>query len=67
MLLIHGKDDTVVPIDQSREMEGALRDAGKDVQLIQVNGGDHWDLHEDARIATITNSVAFVMKHNPPG
>ena len=66
VLLIHGKDDTVVPIDQSREMEGALKRAGKSVEFVQVNGGDHWDLHEDARMATVTNSVAFVMKHNPP-
>jgi dipeptidyl aminopeptidase/acylaminoacyl peptidase len=66
VLLIHGKDDTVVPIDQSREMEGALKRAGKSVELLQINGGDHWDLHEDARLATVTSSVAFVMKHNPP-
>jgi dipeptidyl aminopeptidase/acylaminoacyl peptidase len=66
VLLIHGKDDTVVPIDQSREMEAALKRAGKVVELVQVNGGDHWDLHEDARMATVTNSVAFVVKNNPP-
>jgi dipeptidyl aminopeptidase/acylaminoacyl peptidase len=66
VLLIHGKDDTVVPIDQSREMESALKRGGKPVELLQVNGGDHWDLHEDARMATVTNSVAFVVKHNPP-
>lgn len=66
VLLIHGLDDTVVPFEQSREMEAALKHAGKDVQLIEIRGGDHWELHEDARMATVTSSVNFVLKNNPP-
>jgi len=66
ILLIHGKDDTVVPIDQSQSMERALRHAGKPVELITLPGADHWMLHEDARVAMLKASVAFVMKNNPP-
>lgn len=66
VLLIQGLDDTVVPIEQSREMQAALKRAGKDVQLIEIPGGDHWETHEDARVATVTNSVNFVLKNNPP-
>ena len=66
VLLIHGKDDTVVPIEQSRQMESALQAAGKSVEFMPIEGGDHWDLHEDARLATVTASVAFVEKYNPP-
>ncbi len=67
VLLIHGKDDTVVPIEQSRQMESALKAAGKPVEFMPVNGGDHWELHEDDRIATVKASVAFVEKYDPPG
>ena len=66
ILLIHGRDDTVVPIEQSREMAAALRRAGRPVELVEINGGDHWELHEDAKVATVTNSVNFVLKNNPP-
>jgi dipeptidyl aminopeptidase/acylaminoacyl peptidase len=66
VLLIHGRDDTVVPIEQSREMAAALKRAGKSVELVEIKGGDHWELHEDARVATFSKSVAFVLKQDPP-
>ena len=66
ILLIHGKDDTVVPMDQSDVMEKALRAAGKPVERLTLTGGDHWLLKEDTRIAMIKASVAFVEKYNPP-
>jgi len=66
VLLIHGKDDTVVPITQSTKMERALRAAGKPVELVTLPGADHWLLQEDSRIAMLKASVAFVLKHNPP-
>ena len=66
ILLIHGKDDTVVPIKQSDLMENALRSAGKPVERLTLTGGDHWLLKEDTRIAMIKASVAFVEKYNPP-
>jgi dipeptidyl aminopeptidase/acylaminoacyl peptidase len=65
ILLIHGLDDTVVPIEQSREMAKALKAAGKPAQLITLPGGDHWLLHEDTRLAALKASVAFVSEHNP--
>ena len=66
ILLIHGKDDTVVPIDQSDAMEGALKAAGKPVERVTITGADHWFLEQDARISMIKASVAFVERHNPP-
>jgi dipeptidyl aminopeptidase/acylaminoacyl peptidase len=42
ILLIHGTDDTVVPIAQSRRMLDRLRDAGKDVRFVELSGDDHW-------------------------
>jgi dipeptidyl aminopeptidase/acylaminoacyl peptidase len=66
VLLIHGKDDTVVKIEQSRRMERALKAAGKPVEFIVLEGEDHWLSGEVTRTAMLQASVAFVLKHNPP-
>jgi dipeptidyl aminopeptidase/acylaminoacyl peptidase len=66
ILLIHGKDDTVVPFDQSQEMASALRSAGKPVELVTLPNADHWLLHEDTRLAMARASIEFVLKYNPP-
>lgn len=66
ILLIHGKDDTVVPIDQCDAMERALKSAGKPVERLTLAGADHWLLKEDTRVAMLKASVAFVEKYNPP-
>ena len=42
LLLIHGKDDTVVSIRQSEIMADAMKAAGKQVELIEIEGDDHW-------------------------
>ena len=65
ILLIHGNDDTVVPIAQSDEMEKALKVAGKPVERVTLKGADHWLLEEDTRVAMLKASVAFVQKYNP--
>jgi dipeptidyl aminopeptidase/acylaminoacyl peptidase len=66
ILLIHGKDDTVVPIDQSQAMERALKAAGKPVDFIVLPGADHHLLREDTRIAAVKASLDFVLKYDPP-
>jgi dipeptidyl aminopeptidase/acylaminoacyl peptidase len=66
VLLMHGKDDTVVLLDQSQAMERALRRAGKPVELVVFPGTDHWLLEEPSRVAMIKAMVDFVIKYNPP-
>ena len=66
ILLIHGKDDTVVPLEQSRQMAEALSKAGKPYELIVQEGADHWLSRGDTRLETLTATMAFVEKHNPP-
>ena len=66
VLLIHGRDDTIVPIEQSRLMEAALRKASKPVTLLTLDGEDHWLSREATRLATLKASVDFVRQHNPP-
>ncbi len=66
ILLIHGKDDTVVPIEESFSMEKALKAAGKPVELVVMKGEDHWLSSGATRLTMLESSVAFVEKHNPP-
>lgn len=66
VLLIHGKDDLVVPFEQSRMMEAALQAAGKPVELLALPGEDHWLSRNATRLTMLEASVGFVMKHNPP-
>jgi dipeptidyl aminopeptidase/acylaminoacyl peptidase len=65
ILLIHGKDDTVVNPNQTAIMAAALKRANKTVEVITLPGEDHWMSREETRIATLKASVAFVEKHNP--
>lgn len=67
ILLIHGKDDSVVPIEQSRLMERALRRAGKPVEFIELDGEDHWLSRGETRQRMLTETVRFLQAHNPPG
>ncbi|EIT71771.1 hypothetical protein WQQ_19080 [Hydrocarboniphaga effusa AP103] len=66
VLLIHGRDDTIVPIEQSRLMEAALRKADKPVTLLALDGEDHWLSREATRMSTLKASLDFVRQHNPP-
>jgi pimeloyl-ACP methyl ester carboxylesterase len=43
VLLVHGVEDKVVPVDQSRRMERAMRDAGKRVELVEIEDHGHGD------------------------
>lgn len=65
VLLIHGRDDTVVPIDQSRIMRKALQRADKPVEYLEMDGEDHWLSREQTRQAMLKAAVEFVQRHNP--
>ena len=66
VLLIHGTDDTVVPIQQSEIMERALKNAGKPVELVRIEGEDHQISHEPTRVQMLKAAVTFVEKYDPP-
>lgn len=66
VLLVHGQDDTVVPIEQSRIMAEVLEKAGKPVQLVVQKGEDHWLSRGETRREMLTATMAFVEAHNPP-
>jgi dipeptidyl aminopeptidase/acylaminoacyl peptidase len=66
ILLIHGKNDTVVPVDESYAMQTALKAAGKPFDLLLLPNEDHWLSSEATRIEMLKATVAFVEKYNPP-
>jgi dipeptidyl aminopeptidase/acylaminoacyl peptidase len=65
VLLIHGTDDTVVPIDQSRRMQRALESAGKKVRLVELRGDDHWLSDAPTRIQMLREIDAFLAENLP--
>jgi len=66
VLLIHGRDDTVVPLEQSQLMADALQKAGKPVELVVQKGADHWLSRGDTRLAMLQAVTTFLEKNNPP-
>lgn len=66
VLLIHGRDDTVVPFAQSTEMYDALKHAKKEVEMVALKNEDHWLSRGETRLQMLKASVAFLRAHNPP-
>ena len=66
VLLIHGRDDTVVPYEQSQIIYDALRSEKKDVELVTLKKEDHWLSGNDTRLQMVQATVAFLRAHNPP-
>lgn len=66
IMLIHGKDDTVVPYEHSRRMADALKDHDRPHELVTLDGEDHWLSRSETRKAMLAAAVRFVEKHNPP-
>ena len=66
VLLIHGREDTVVPFEQSEIMERAMRNAGKDVEFVALEGEDHHMTFPATRRRMLTETIRFLEEHNPP-
>lgn len=65
ILLIHGKDDTIVPYVHSSKIADALKDEGKRYELITLDDEDHFLSLSKTRQQMLNASVEFVQKHNP--
>jgi dipeptidyl aminopeptidase/acylaminoacyl peptidase len=63
ILLIHGRDDTVVPYSHSLKMHDALKTAGKPVELVELKSEDHWLSRSASRTATLAKSIEFINRH----
>jgi len=60
ILLLHGLDDSVVPVAQSERMEKALRAAGKPVTFVKLAGEDHWLSRADTRLQVLKELDKFL-------
>ena len=67
VLLIHGKDDTVVAYQQSQIMADALTKAGKPFEFVTLKAEDHWLSRGATRLEMLEVLTAFLEKNNPPG
>ena len=66
VMLVHGRDDTVVRFDQSSDMFDAMRHAKKAVEMVTLKNEDHWLSRSDTRLQMLQSSMAFLRAHNPP-
>ena len=66
VLLVHGRDDTVVPFEQSDVMLSALKRAGKSVTLVTMKHEDHWLSRSETRLQMLQATVDFLKANNPP-
>ncbi len=65
LLLIHGKKDLRVPVEQSTIMAKAMQAAGKPVELVLQPEGDHHLSREADRLSYFTAIADFLEKYNP--
>ena len=66
VLLIHGRDDTVVPYEQSEIMADALKRAGEFVEFVTLEHEDHWLSRSATRFQMLQATVTFLKANNPP-
>jgi dienelactone hydrolase len=67
ILIVHGKDDTVVDYQQSVAMANALKRAGKPYTFVTLDGEDHWGSRSETRLKLLQAVMDFLLKNNPPG
>lgn len=63
VLLIHGRDDSVVDEEHSIAMEDALEDAGGTVTFNRVRDMDHWMTSTQSRQIVLSELEAFLAEH----
>ena len=60
VLIIYSADDTVVAPSQSENMARALKEAGKNVTLVKLEGDDHWLSHGVTRVHMLQELEKFL-------
>ncbi len=67
VLLVHGRRDFTVSVEDSETMESALRDLGKPVQALYFDDDDHYLFREEDRIAFLKALESFLVQNLGPG
>jgi len=63
ILIIHGRDDTVVPFSHAIKMADALKAAKKPYELVEMKGEDHWLSRSSTRTLMLSRSLEFIDRH----
>jgi len=63
VLIVYGSGDGVVANSQSEAMVQKLREAGKSVDVVTLNGEDHWLSRSDGRIELLRGLEDFLRAH----
>ncbi len=63
VLLVHGRDDAIVPFKQSTRMHRALRRADKETRLVKLNGEDHYLSGYVTRLQALRAVAEFIEDH----
>lgn len=67
VMLVHGWDDRVVPISQSRTMKAALDKAGMKTDIIDLQNDGHSGWSEANEMYALSHIGVFLRKHLGPG
>lgn len=63
ILLLHGEEDRVVDVRQSRKMADELENLGKDVTYVELENGDHYLSIQRNRHRVFQEMETFLKKH----
>ena len=63
ILLMHGMDDSVVPIAQSEAMARALGKLNRKFSFIRLSGEDHWLSRGETRLKVLTEIEKFLAEN----
>lgn len=62
-MLIHGEQDEIVPIAQSKKMRSALKTSGKEVEFVKLGDDNHFLEKNETRLEALTRTVEFVNRY----
>ena len=65
LMLIHGRQDTTVPLEQSQEMADAMRQAGKPVEFVILENETHHIESASTRTKMLEAMTGFLARNNP--
>lgn len=63
VLLLHGEQDEVVPIKQSKIMQSQLDKAGKPVEFVELKDENHYLMQGESRVVVLRHILGFLDEH----
>ncbi len=66
LMIIHGREDTTVPLEQGEIMVNAMHAAGKPVEFVVLENETHHIESASTRIKMLQAMTGFLVRNNPP-